>query len=75
MAEAMIAQLDGQPSRIRTFLSQFLDVPWPAGDLFEDLFVRPVAAEKASAGRCFTSWPGSRYTDCGRLEWSVLDLE
>ena len=72
-AEALIAELDGEPAGYALFFqtfSTFLAVP---GVWLEDLFVRP-ACRRGGVGRALLAAVAARARERGgRLEWAALD--
>ncbi len=72
-AQALIAELDGQPAGYALFFqtfSTFLALP---GVWLEDLFVRP-ACRRGGIGRALLAAVAARADELGgRLEWSALD--
>ena len=74
VAEAMIAELDGESVGFALFFHNFSTFLGRAGIYLEDLFVRPHARGKGVGRALLTEiakLAGQR--NCGRLEWAVLD--
>ena len=55
-AEALIAELDGEPAGYALFFPTFSTFLAIQGVWLEDLFVRPSCRRKVSAGRCWRRW-------------------
>ena len=74
-AEALIADLDGQPVGYAIYFSTFSTFLAIQGIWLEDLYVRPRASQvRASAKRCWRpSAAKLRERGGERLEWAALD--
>lgn len=74
VAEALVAELEGEPVAFALFFHTFLTFLGRAGLWLEDLYVRPHARRKG-IGRALISFVAKIAVDrkCGRFEWSVLD--
>jgi GNAT superfamily N-acetyltransferase len=73
-AEAVIAEVDGEPAGFALYFPTFSTFRGQPGLYLEDLFVRPEHRGRgvgkllfSHAARVAVAW------GCGRLEWSVLD--
>jgi GNAT superfamily N-acetyltransferase len=74
VAEAMIAELDGQPVGFALFFHNFSTFLGRPGIYLEDLFVRPHARGKGIGRALLTEIAKLAVRrKCGRLEWAVLD--
>lgn len=73
-AEAIVAELDGQPVGFALFFQSFSTFLARPGLYLEDLFVRP-AHRGRGVGRALFEHVARLAVErgCGRLEWSVLD--
>jgi GNAT superfamily N-acetyltransferase len=73
-AEALIAELDGEPVGFALFHSTFSTWECRAGIWLEDLYVRP-AHRRSGVGRVLLSHLAgiAVQRDCPRLEWAALD--
>ena len=73
-AEALIAELDGEPVGYALFFHNFSTFLGRAGMYLEDLYVRP-SARKKGIGRGLLAAVAriAKERGCGRLEWSCLD--
>jgi GNAT superfamily N-acetyltransferase len=73
-AEAVIAELDGQPAGFAVFFTTFSTWLCRPGIWLEDLFVLP-ARRRAGVGRALLGHVASvaQGRGCARLEWSALD--
>jgi GNAT superfamily N-acetyltransferase len=73
-AEAMIAELDGEPVGFALFFTTFSTFRCQPGIWLEDLFVRP-EHRRAGVGRALLGQLGRLAVerDCGRMEWAALD--
>jgi GNAT superfamily N-acetyltransferase len=73
-AEALIAELDGEPAGYALFFPTFSTFLAIQGVWLEDLFVRP-ACRRHGVGRSLLAALAARTRDRGgeRLEWSALD--
>jgi GNAT superfamily N-acetyltransferase len=74
VAEAVLAELDGEIVGFAVFFHNFSSFLGRAGLHLEDLYVRPHARGKG-VGRCLISFVAKIAVErqCGRFEWSVLD--
>lgn len=72
LAEALIAERDGQPAGYALFFTTFSTFLARPGIWLEDLFVRP-AHRRFGVGRALLSAVAARARDGGRLEWAALD--
>jgi GNAT superfamily N-acetyltransferase len=74
VAEAMIAELDGEPVGFALFFHNFSTFLGRPGIYLEDLFVRPHARGKGVGRALLTEIAKLAVRrKCGRLEWAVLD--
>ncbi len=73
-AEAVIAELDGQPAGFAVFFTTFSTWLCRPGLWLEDLFVVP-ERRRAGVGRALLSHLAevAQQRGCARLEWSALD--
>lgn len=73
-AEALIAELDGQPAGFALFFHNFSTFLGRPGIYLEDLFVRP-HARRCGIGKALLIELARLAVQrkCGRLEWAVLD--
>jgi GNAT superfamily N-acetyltransferase len=73
-AEALLAEVDGEPAGYAIFYSTFSTFLAVQGIWLEDLFVRP-AHRRAGAGRALLAAVAARVRERGgeRLEWVALD--
>jgi GNAT superfamily N-acetyltransferase len=74
LAEALIAECDGQPAGYALFFTTFSTFLTSAGVWLEDLFVRP-ALRRRGVGRALLVAVAARTRELGgeRLEWAALD--
>jgi GNAT superfamily N-acetyltransferase len=74
VAEAIIAELRGEPVGFAVFFHNFSTFLGRAGLYLEDLYVRP-HARRQGIGRALISFVANIAVErkCGRFEWSVLD--
>ncbi|MDR3230756.1 MAG: GNAT family N-acetyltransferase [Synergistaceae bacterium] len=73
-AEAIIAELDGEPAGYALFFHNFSTFLGRAGIYLEDLYVRPAARRRGIGRRLLENAASvARERGCGRLEWSCLD--
>jgi GNAT superfamily N-acetyltransferase len=74
VAEALVAELHGEPVGFAVFFHTFSTFLGRAGLWLEDLYVRPEARRKG-IGRALITFVAKIAVDrqCGRFEWSVLD--
>ena len=74
VAEAVIAELDGEPVAFAVFFHNFSTFLGRAGLYLEDLYVKPHARGKGIGG-CLIRFVAKVAVErkCGRFEWSVLD--
>jgi len=73
-AEALIAELDGEPVGYAIFFSTFSTFLAIQGVWLEDLYVRP-AHRKAGAGKALLAAVAAKLRERGgrRMEWAALD--
>jgi GNAT superfamily N-acetyltransferase len=73
-AEALIAELDGNPAGFAVYFTNFSTFLGRPGLYLEDLFVRP-AVRRRGVGRALFLRLAELAAErkCGRFEWSVLD--
>jgi GNAT superfamily N-acetyltransferase len=73
-AEAMLAEVEGEPAGFALFFHNFSTFRGQPGIYLEDLFVRP-SHRGRGIGRAFLSQLARLALErgCGRLEWAVLD--
>ena len=73
-AEAVVAELDGEPAGFALFYTTFSTFLCRPGIWLEDVFVRP-EHRRAGIGRALLAHLArvAVERDCGRLEWSALD--
>jgi GNAT superfamily N-acetyltransferase len=73
-AEAVVAELDGEPAGFALFFTTFSTFLSRPGIWLEDVFVRP-EHRRAGIGRALVEHLAAIAIDrgCGRLEWSALD--
>jgi GNAT superfamily N-acetyltransferase len=73
-AEAVIAELDGEPTGFALFFTSFSTFEGRPGIWLEDLFVRP-AHRRAGLGRALLAHLAALAVErgCARFEWSALD--
>lgn len=73
-AEALIAEVDGEPVGFALFFHNFSTFKGRPGLYLEDLFVRP-SHRGAGIGKALLARLASIAVerDCGRFEWAVLD--
>jgi GNAT superfamily N-acetyltransferase len=73
-AEALIAEVDGQPVGFALFFHNFSTFRGQPGLYLEDLFVRP-EYRGAGIGKALLARLAALAVDrgCGRMEWAVLD--
>jgi GNAT superfamily N-acetyltransferase len=73
-AEALIAEVDGEPAGYAVFYPTFSSFLGTRGIWLEDLFVRP-AHRKAGVGRALLAAVAAALVERGgeRLEWSALE--
>jgi GNAT superfamily N-acetyltransferase len=73
-AEAVIAELDGEPAGFALFFTSFSTFEGKPGIWLEDLFVRP-AHRRAGIGRALLAHLAALAVErgCARFEWSALD--
>jgi GNAT superfamily N-acetyltransferase len=73
-AEALVAEVDGEPVGFALFFHNFSTFRGQPGIYLEDLFVRP-GSRSRGIGRAFLAHLASLAQErgCGRLEWAVLD--
>ena len=73
-AEALIAEVDGEPVGFALFFHNYSTFRGQPGLYLEDLFVRPEARGRG-IGRAFLAELAKMAVErgCGRLEWAVLD--
>jgi GNAT superfamily N-acetyltransferase len=73
-AEAVIAELDGQPVGFALFFTTFSTFRGQPGMFLEDVFVRPEHRGRG-IGKALLATVARRALErrCGRLEWAVLD--
>ncbi len=73
-AEALIAELDGQPAGYALYFSTFSTFLAIQGIWLEDVYVRP-EHRKAGAGRALLAAVAAKVHERGgeRMEWSALD--
>jgi GNAT superfamily N-acetyltransferase len=73
-AQAMIAEVEGQPAGYAMFFTTFSSFVGRAGLFVEDVFVRP-RYRRQGIGKEFFRRLAQRAVqrDCGRMEFSVLD--
>jgi len=73
-AEAVIAELDGEPAGFALFFQNFSTWLGKPGLYLEDLFVREPARGRGIGKSLLLHLVGiARQRGCGRMEWSVLD--
>jgi len=74
VAEAVLAELDGEPVGFAVFFHNFSTFVGRAGLYLEDLYVRPHARGRG-AGRWLITFVAHVAVErnCGRFEWAVLD--
>ena len=74
VAEAVIAELYGEPVAFAVFFHNFSTFVGRAGLWLEDLYVRPHARRKG-IGRALITFVARIAVErnCGRFEWAVLD--
>jgi GNAT superfamily N-acetyltransferase len=74
VAEAVIAELDGEPVGFAVFFHNFSTFVGRAGLYLEDLYVKP-RARRRGIGRWLVSFVARIAVErkCGRFEWAVLD--
>ena len=74
VAEAVVAECDGQPVGFALFFSNFSTFLGQPGLYLEDLYVQP-AHRGTGIGRMLLAYLGALAVErgCGRFEWSVLD--
>jgi GNAT superfamily N-acetyltransferase len=74
VAEAIVAEADGQPVGFALFFTTFSTFRGQPGIYLEDLFVQPHHRGKG-VGKRLLAAVASRAVErgCGRLNWSVLD--
>lgn len=73
-AEALVAELDGEPAGFALFFTTFSTFLCRPGIWLEDVFVRP-EHRRAGIGRALFERLASLAVerDCGRMEWVALD--
>ncbi len=73
-AEAVLAELDGQPVGFALWFSTFSTFRGQPGLYLEDIFVKP-ACRGRGIGKALLATVAAKAVErgCGRLEWSVLD--
>jgi GNAT superfamily N-acetyltransferase len=73
-AEAILAEIDGQPAGFAIFFTNFSTFLGRPGLYLEDLFVRP-AVRRRGVGKALFLYLARLAVErrCGRFEWSVLD--
>ena len=74
VAEALIAELDGEPVGFAVFFHNFSTFVGRKGLYLEDLYVKP-HARRRGVGRALITFVAKIAVErrCGRFEWSVLD--
>jgi GNAT superfamily N-acetyltransferase len=74
VAEALIAELGGEPVGFALFFHNFSTFVGRKGLYLEDLYVRP-QARRRGVGRALITFVAKIAVErnCGRFEWSVLD--
>lgn len=73
-AEALIAEVDGEPAGFALFFHNFSTFLGKPGLYLEDLFVRPAFRGLGLGKRLMVRLARiALERDCGRFEWSVLD--
>jgi GNAT superfamily N-acetyltransferase len=73
-AEALIAEVDGEPAGFALFFHNFSTFVGKPGLYLEDLFVRPAFRGLGLGKRLMVRLARiALERDCGRFEWSVLD--
>jgi GNAT superfamily N-acetyltransferase len=73
-AEALIAEVDGEPAGFALFFHNFSTFVGRPGLYLEDLFVRPAFRGLGLGKRLMVRLARiALERDCGRFEWSVLD--
>ncbi|MET0508216.1 MAG: GNAT family N-acetyltransferase [Burkholderiaceae bacterium] len=74
VAEAVVAECDGQPVGFALFFSNFSTFLGQPGLYLEDLYVQP-AHRGTGIGQMLLAYLGALAVErgCGRFEWSVLD--
>ena len=73
-AEALIAEVDGQPAAFAIFFHNYSTFLGKNGLYLEDVFVRPDFRHRG-VGKAILQYLAdiARERDCGRFEWAVLD--
>ncbi|MEA2308335.1 MAG: hypothetical protein QOI65_621 [Thermoleophilaceae bacterium] len=73
-AEAVVAELDGEPAGFALFFTTFSTFLSRPGIWLEDVFVRP-EHRRAGVGRALLEHLAALAVErgCGRMEWSALD--
>ena len=73
-AEAVVAEVNGQPVGFALWFSTFSTFRGQPGLYLEDVFVRP-SCRGRGIGKALLAFVARRAVErgCGRLEWSVLD--
>ena len=73
-AEAVVAELDGEPAGFALFTTSFSTFLCRPGIWLEDVFVRP-EHRRAGIGRALVEQLAALAVErgCGRVEWSALD--
>jgi GNAT superfamily N-acetyltransferase len=73
-AEALIAEVDGEPVGFALFFHNYSTIRGRPGIYLEDLFVRPESRGRG-IGRALLAHLAKLASErgCGRLEWAVLD--
>ena len=76
MAEALIAQIEGEPAGFALFFHNFSTFLGKPGIYLEDPYVRP-EFRGAGIGKKLLAHLArlAKRRDCGRLEWWVLDWD
>jgi GNAT superfamily N-acetyltransferase len=74
VAEAVLAELDGEPAGFAVFFHNFSTFVGRAGLYLEDLYVRPRLRGRG-IGRSLIAFVAKLAVErnCGRFEWAVLD--
>ncbi len=73
-AEAVVAELDGQPAGFALFFHNFSTFLAKPGLYLEDLYVSPPYRGRGIGRRLLVHLAGlARERGCGRFEWAVLD--
>ena len=74
VAEAVVAEADGEPAGFALFFHNFSTWTGRRGLYLEDLFVRPTYLGRGIGRRLLEHLAGVAVArGCGRFEWSVLD--